>query len=287
MILFPNAKINIGLKILRKRPDAYHDLESVFYPVQLRDILEILPDHPMLNDKGTEISAAGPAHQMPDKIFLSGLPLPASPENLCLKAVQLFRKQHEIPEVRIHLHKKIPAGSGLGGGSSDASFTLLALNAIFDCGLTSDLLEQYASQLGSDCPFFIKNSPMLASGRGDILDPVPLSLAGYHLVIVFPEISVSTSEAYRMVLPSGSGPFLRDIIQRKPEEWKGHVCNCFEEAVFARHPEIGRIKESLDESGAVYASMSGSGSAVYGIFRKQPQLNKDLQPYKVYQEVMI
>ncbi len=274
MLVFPNAKINIGLKILRKRPDGYHDLESVFYPVQLTDMLEILPGVPGLNGNT-------PA------IYVSGLQAPASGENLCWKAVELFRERQGTPHIRLYLHKKIPMESGLGGGSSDASFTLLALNEMFGCGLKEDMLKQYASELGSDCPFFISNRPSLVSGRGNIIETFPLSLGGYHLVLVFPGVAVPTSLAYRMVSPSENGPSLRDILQVEPEQWKGKVCNRFEEAVFAKYPEIGRIKESLYRSGAVYASMSGSGSAVYGIFRSSPTLSQDLHGYNTYAEEMV
>lgn len=169
MVVFPNAKINTGLKILHKRPDGYHDIESVFYPLQLTDMLEILPGVPELNDNS-------PA------IYVSGLlqAVPAFGENLCWKAVQLFRERQGTPYVRLYLHKKIPTESRLGGGSSDASFTLLALNEMFGCGLKEDMLKQYASELGSDCPFFISNRPSLISGRGDIIEKFPLSLGGYH-----------------------------------------------------------------------------------------------------------
>ncbi|MCK4749897.1 MAG: 4-(cytidine 5'-diphospho)-2-C-methyl-D-erythritol kinase, partial [Bacteroidales bacterium] len=171
MIVFPNAKINIGLRILRKRGDGYHDIESVFYPVGLTDMLEILPNHAFLNDDKAEIS-------------VSGIEAPATTKNLSVKAAHLFRDRMGTPEVRIHLHKKIPMESGLGGGSSDAAFTLMAMNEMFGGGLTEEVLHKYASEIGSDCPFFILNRPCLVNGKGDILEPIDLSLEGYHLVIV-------------------------------------------------------------------------------------------------------
>ena len=274
MLVFPNAKINIGLRILRKRRDGFHDIESVFYPVQIRDMLEILPAVVELNTRKTEIS-------------VSGLKLPASPENLCLKAARLFQERQHTPKVRIHLHKNIPLESGLGGGSSDAAFTLLALNDLYDCALDKKVLHHFASEIGSDCSFFIDNRPSLVSGKGNILEPIQISLQGYYLIIVFPSISMSTATAYKMVIPSEEGLSLRELPQLKPEQWKGKIFNRFEERIFARHPELGRIKEKLYESGAVYSSMSGSGSSIYGIFRKDPVLDKDLRAYKIHREKMI
>lgn len=273
MIVFPNAKINIGLKVLRKRKDGYHDLESVFYPVQLCDMLEILPAASAINDGNHEI-------------YVSGLPVPATPDNLCLKAAELIAGRHGIPNLRIHLHKKIPPGSGLGGGSSDASFTLLALDEMFSLGLGETRLLQYASELGSDCPFFIANRPSLVNGKGNLLEPFPLNLAGYHLVLVFPDVSVPTTEAYRMISPSTTGIPLRDILQLEPEQWKDRIINRFEEPVFEKYPEIAEIKENLYRSGAAFASMSGSGSAVYGIFRSAARLVAPLKACKTWTEKM-
>jgi 4-diphosphocytidyl-2-C-methyl-D-erythritol kinase len=274
MIVFPNAKINIGLRILRRRGDGYHDLQSIFFPVGLRDMLEILPADATLND-GKPV------------IYVSGFEVPATAENLCWKAVELFTGRQGIPPVRLHLHKRIPPGSGLGGGSSDASFTFLALNEMFGCGLTGDVLEGYASEVGSDCPFFIRNRPSLVSGRGNLLEPVPLNLAGHYLVIVFPGISVPTGPAYRMIRPSGKGPDLREIPALPPGQWPNRAGNRFEEPVFAEYPELAGIKEKLYRSGAVYASMSGSGSAIYGIFPSPPQLRPELEKYSTYREKLV
>ena len=287
MIVFPNAKINLGLKILRKRQDGYHDLESAFYPIQLRDMLEILLVTPDLNAKKPEFSVSGFREPRGTEIFVSGFQAPASGQNLCRKAVQLFREKQGTPDVRLYLHKNIPLESGLGGGSSDASFTLLALNELFGCGLKEDILKQYAAELGSDCPFFISNLPSLVSGRGDIMEEIPLCLSGFHLILVFPGLAVPTSMAYQMISPSPDGPHLKNILMHEPEQWRGKLSNRFEDVVFAKYPEIGKIKESLYRSGAAYASMSGSGSAVYGIFRSRPKLHEDLDGYKTYTEEMI
>jgi 4-diphosphocytidyl-2-C-methyl-D-erythritol kinase len=269
MIVFPNAKINIGLRILRRRSDGFHDLESIFYPVGLCDMLEILPCDPGLNDRGPGIS-------------VSGLEVPDSSENLCLRAAGLFRDRQGTLPVRIHLHKKIPVGAGLGGGSADASFTLLALNRLFDCGLDPASLEGYANELGSDCAFFIRNRPCLARGRGEILEPVSLSLAGQYLLILFPGISIPTSDAYRMVSPSADGPGLDEIPQLPLEQWRERAVNDFEKPAFSEHPELAVLKQGLYASGAAFASMSGSGSAVYGIFTAPPELKPELKGYRAY-----
>lgn len=269
MIVFPNSKINIGLRILRKRRDGFHDLESIIFPVGLCDMLEILPSDPDINDPGTGIS-------------VSGLEIPGTGENLCLKAAELFRARQGTPEVRIHLHKKIPAGAGLGGGSADASFTLLAMDRLFGCRLDPGILEEYAAELGSDCAFFIRNRPCLARGRGELLEPVSMSLAGHCLVILFPDIQVPTSSAYGMVVPSPDGPGLDQIPQLPVEQWGESAVNDFEKPVFARHPELASLKEGLYASGAAYASMSGSGSAIYGIFTSQPVLKPELKSCPSY-----
>jgi 4-diphosphocytidyl-2-C-methyl-D-erythritol kinase len=273
MIVFPNAKINIGLRILRKRSDGYHDLESLFYPLQFTDVLEILPSNAELNDKKTEI-------------YVSGLEVPAGEDNLCSKALSLFRDRHGIPGARIHLHKKIPPGSGLGGGSSDAAFTLLALNKLYKTALSRTRLKKYASELGSDCSFFITNSPSLINGRGNVLEQAPIELRGYFLALVLPGIEVSTSMAYKLVRPSEEGIPVRQMILLPPEQWKGNVMNSFEEPIFRKFPELGKIKDGLDRSGAVYSSMSGSGSAIYGIFDSPPVLVQDLLKYPIHIEEM-
>ncbi len=273
MIVFPNAKINIGLRVLRKRRDGYHDIESVFYPVSLSDVLEVLPSVQELNAKK-------------DEIYVSGLEAPASGDNLCIKAAKLFQNRHGIPDVRIHLHKNIPPGSGLGGGSSDAAYTLMALNEIYGIGLRDETLKQYASELGADCTFFIDNRPSIINGKGNVPEPVPVSLTGYYMILVFPGIEVSTAAAYQMIKPSEEGYTVREMIKLDPQEWKNKISNSFEEVVFRNHPELGDIKEALYRSGAVYASMSGSGSAIFGIFPSSPALVPELGTYHTHVEEM-
>lgn len=259
MIVFPNAKINLGLRILRKRPDGFHDLESVFMPVGLKDMLEIVPD---TNEHPGESN----------RLTLTGIPLEARDDNLCIRAYRLLRDKHNIPDVNLHLHKRIPTGAGLGGGSSDAAFTLRALNEIFGLDLDVPVLMEYAAMIGSDCPFFILNEPCLASGRGEQLVPLPLDLSGYTIILVKPAISIDTAKAYKMIRPTEADQPVQEVLRLSPEEWKDNLVNHFELPVFEKYPEIGSLKEALYASGAVYASMTGSGSSVYGLFHGNPDL---------------
>lgn len=267
MIVFPNAKINLGLRILRKRQDGYHDLESVFYPLRFCDVLEILPSGTSLDDKNCEI-------------YVSGQQAPATGDNFCCRASRIFREQRGTQAVKMYLHKRIPAGSGLGGGSSDAAFTLLALNEMFGCGLQPEQLKQMASGVGADCPFFIENQASLVTGTGNIIRPFPLKLKGYFLLLVLPELRVSTSTAYELVEPRDEGPPLEELLKSGPAAWKGRVINRFEEPVFGKFPELGQIRDMMYDCGALYASMSGSGSAVYGIFPARPALSPGLAEYR-------
>ncbi|MBN2262347.1 MAG: 4-(cytidine 5'-diphospho)-2-C-methyl-D-erythritol kinase [Prolixibacteraceae bacterium] len=257
MILFPNAKINIGLEVLFKRNDGYHELETVFYPIGLSDILEINPST-AFNFTQTGIDFGGCAN-----------------DNIVVKAYHLLQQKHALPNVSIHLHKQIPVGAGLGGGSSDAAFTLKGLNELFALKLSTEKLEEYAAQLGSDCPFFIKNCPALALGRGENLTPINLNIEKYDLVLVKPPISVTTAEAYANIAPFIPEKSLVETIILPVNEWKGNIENRFEKTVFAAHPEIQKIKTSLYDLGAVYAAMSGSGSAVFALFDKgnEPEAN--------------
>jgi 4-diphosphocytidyl-2-C-methyl-D-erythritol kinase len=267
MIVFPNAKINLGLRILRKRPDGFHDLESAFLPVGLTDMLEIVP---------------APVTSNP--LTLTGIPLTTTDDNLCIRAHRLLRERHKIPSVKLHLHKRIPTGAGLGGGSSDAAFTLLALNKMFGLSLDVPVLKEYASMIGSDCPFFILNQPSMATGRGEQLEPLHLDLSGYTIVLVLPAIMVDTAMAYRMIAPGEKGPSVKEVLKLAPEEWKGCLVNHFEIPIVEKYPEIGGIKQALYDSGAVYASMSGSGSAVFGLFRSPPDLSTELIRRPLYIE---
>lgn len=252
MIVFPNAKINIGLHVVSKRTDGYHNLETVFYPVQLTDALEM-------------------AESKEEKFTASGISVDSQPEdNLVMKALHLLRKDFELPPVQFHLHKIIPFGAGLGGGSSDAAFTLKILNDYFSLHLKNEELKRYAAQIGADCSFFIENKPAFATGTGDQLQPVDLDLSKYQVVVLKPQLSVSTIEAYKNIEPKSPDFNLADLPQLPLEEWKNTVVNDFEKNIFSKYPEIKFLKEKLYELGAAYASMSGSGSAVFGIFRHLP-----------------
>ena len=252
MICFPNAKINLGLHILSKRPDGYHNIETVFYPVNLCDALEIVP----ATEGKTDFSQ-------------TGIPIGGKPEdNLALKAYHLLKKDCHLPEIAIYLRKQIPPGAGLGGGSSDAAFMIKLLHDFADLKLSVEQMEEYAGRIGADCPFFIRNQPVFAEGTGSVFSPVNISLQGYHLVIVKPDVSVSTKEAYAQVKPQRPRMPLKEIIRLPVNEWKDHLINDFEPGVFAQYPEIKKMKQQLYAEGAIYAGMSGSGSAVFGIFNK-------------------
>ena len=258
MILYPPAKINIGLSITEKRQDGFHNIETVFYQIPLCDFL-------------TVETAETNATQKLD-FSCDGIELPGNEphDNLCCKAYRLLDADCCLPPTRIHLHKVIPAGAGLGGGSSDAAYTLLALNDLFQLQISSEDLLQYASQLGSDCVFFLQGNPAFGSGKGDILEPVILSLAGYRILLVKPPVSVSTADAYSSVIPRKALYHLPTALQAPVRKWRDTVFNDFEESVFSKFPEIGGIKEKMYREGAVYAAMSGSGSSVYGIFEQIP-----------------
>lgn len=254
MIVFPNCKINLGLHIIRKRSDGYHDLETVFYPLSLQDALEIVPQQPGME---TVLNISG-----------SSLAIPAQ-ENICLKAWQLLKKDFSrLPEVRIHLHKVIPSGAGLGGGSSDGAFTLLLLNRKFSLGLEEKELIRYALLLGSDCPFFVVNRPSLAQGRGEILEHCTIDLSPYTVIVINPGIHIATGWAFSQLKPLSHRRSMSGIISQPIQQWRQDLVNDFEEVVFPVHDEVRQLKETLYEKGAIYASMSGSGSSVYGIFPK-------------------
>jgi len=265
MVVFPRAKINIGLRIVEKRPDGFHNIETFFYPVAVSDALEFVVHRDSRRD---------------DSLKITGLMEDGDPDsNLVMKAVKLMRRSFDFPGVRIHLHKGIPVGAGLGGGSSDAAGMLRALNRYFSFGLSAEELRSIAGKLGSDVPFFIDGSPSFAEGVGNILSEFPLDLAGYHISILYPGINISTAEAYAACVPVPSGESLRQILSLPVTQWRNRVMNDFEPAIAARYPLIERLKSSLYESGALFASMSGSGSAIYGIFREKPNLPDDVAKY--------
>lgn len=253
MITFPNAKINLGLNITAKRPDGYHNLETVFYPVPIEDALEIHVQHNS-TDKKFALHQAG--------MEITG----NAEDNLVVKAYLLLDKEFNLPPVDIHLYKHIPSGAGLGGGSSDTAFMLKLLNERFELKLTNEKLEEYAATLGADCAFFIKNTPTYAEGIGNIFSPLSLSLKGYQILLVKPDIFVSTREAFSLVRPHKPEYSLKEIITHPISEWKEQMVNDFETSVFPQYPVIGEIKEELYKNGAIYAAMSGSGSSVFGLF---------------------
>lgn len=253
MLAFPNAKINLGLNITEKRPDGYHNLETIFYPIPVEDALEIN----MLNEDGKKY-----------RLHQAGLEIAGETEdNLVVKAYKLLDERFGLPPVDIHLFKRIPSGAGLGGGSADAAFMLKLLNEKFNLGLADEMLETFAARLGADCAFFIKNRPTYAEGIGNIFSPISLSLKGYQIWLVKPDIFVSTRDAFAQIKPHHPQRSLREIVQLPVEAWKEYMVNDFEESVFPQFPAIGKIKEEMYRQGAVYASMSGSGSSVYGLFK--------------------
>ena len=256
MVLFPNAKINLGLNILRKREDGYHELETIFYPVGLKDGLEFI------ENKQNKI------------IFTnSGLPLNIDPEeNIIVKAYRLLAEDYSLPGLDIHLHKVIPFGAGLGGGSSDAAYLLKGLNDYFELGLFVSQLKKYAVKLGADCSFFLENKSTFACGIGEQLQNIDFSLTGYFILLVKPPFGVGTKEAYAEIKPSLPKKSLLDLIKQSPDKWQNSIVNDFETSVFKIYPAIAEIKTKLLASGAVYASMSGSGSSVFGLFKKEPQI---------------
>ena len=254
MIVYPNAKINIGLNVVEKRPDGYHNLETVFYPINLQDILEI-----------QEIETDAPASGY--RLKVTGTVLDGSPEdNLVVRALKLLKKDFDLPPVSIGLYKHIPTGAGLGGGSADAAFTVKTLNERFKLGLTIQQMEDYCSQLGADCPFFIQNKPVFATGIGNVFHPLEMNLKYKQLVLVKPDIFVSTKDAYAKVKVQHPKKQLPELLAQPIETWKDTVMNDFEASVFSKYPEIAAIKDKLYDLGAIYASMSGSGSSVFGIF---------------------
>lgn len=260
MITFPNAKINLGLYITEKRPDGYHNLETIFYPVPIEDALEIhVQNDSQLSTSNSQLTKYS-LHQ-------AGLEITGNAEeNLVVKAYLLLDKEFNLPPIDIHLYKHIPSGAGLGGGSSDAAFMLKLLNERFELKLTDKNLEEYAAVLGADCAFFIKNTPTYAEGIGNIFSPLSLSLKDYQILLVKPDIFVSTKEAFSLIKPHKREYSLKEIITRPVSEWKERMVNDFEASVFPQYPVIGEIKEKLYQNGAVYAAMSGSGSSVFGLF---------------------
>ena len=254
-ICFPNAKINIGLDIVRRRADGYHDISTLFYPINITDAMEIMPsDKFIFDNRGIKIDCE-------------------IEKNLCYKAYKMLKDDFNLPPVKFVLYKHIPFGSGLGAGSSDAAFTIKMLNDMFSLKLSVKQMLAYASQLGADCAFFIHNRPMIAEGTGNILHETKLNLLGKTLVLVLPPISVNTAKAYSQCKPAEPQYKLEDSIKLPIKQWKDRIKNDFEPTVFAENPMLAEIKQKLYERGAIFAQMSGSGSTMYGIFEEKPQVD--------------
>jgi 4-diphosphocytidyl-2-C-methyl-D-erythritol kinase len=268
VIVYPNCKINLGLHILEKRADGYHNLETIFYPISLTDILEII-ENPELEYNSPHFP-----------LGTSGLPIQGTvTSNLCVRAYKLLKKDFpKLPWVKVHIHKVIPIGAGLGGGSSNGAFALKCYNELFQLNLTDNKLAAYAAELGSDCPFFITNKPSYATGRGEQLSDIQLDLSAYKLVIVNPGIYINTGDAFRDIKPGIAEKSIQEIIKAPVERWKDELVNDFEKSIFLKHPHIATVKDDLYVAGALYASMSGSGSTVFGIFKKETLLQLTFPP---------
>lgn len=257
MILFPPAKINLGLKVLKKRSDGYHEIETCMLAIPMTDVLELVSSDTFAFEQ-------------------TGLTVDGDPEsNLCVRAFRMFQERYKIPNAYIHLRKEIPMGAGLGGGSADASYVLRGLNTLFNVGLTDDELREMAAELGSDCPFFISDSAQIGRSRGEVLSDFTIDLSGYFLKIINPAIHVGTKEAYAGVVFSEDDKQLEEILSQPIETWKDALKNNFETHIFEHHSVIGELKDQLYSEGAVYASMSGSGSTVFGIFSSKPEKSTD------------
>jgi len=260
MIGHPCAKINLGLNIVSKRNDGYHNLETVFYPINLTDEISIETKHDGLKQ----------AH--PCELTLNGIAIEGNvQDNLIVKAYNLLKERHaNLPEITVSLTKNIPSQAGMGGGSSDCAYTITMLNKMFNLNLSTTDMQRLAAKLGADCPFFISPTPSFATGIGEELSPVSVDLSGYSLAIVKPQVMVSTKEAFARIMPKQPKKCCRDIVLQPIETWRDELVNDFELSVATLHPEIARIKQTLYDRGAVYAAMSGSGSAVFGVFKERP-----------------
>ncbi|GGM73625.1 4-diphosphocytidyl-2-C-methyl-D-erythritol kinase [Dyadobacter beijingensis] len=268
MLLFPNAKINIGLNIVEKRPDGFHNIESCFYPVGWSDALEVTLAETF-------------------SFHADGISIPGNAsDNLCIRAYEMLAKDYHLSPVKIHLLKTVPIGAGLGGGSADAAFTIKALNQLFDLGISVDEQEQYARRIGSDCAFFIRNKPVYCFEKGDQFDTIDISISGKWIVLVNPGIHISTVEAYSGVVAKRSAEDLRTILSQPISEWKGHVKNDFEATLFAKYPLLAETKEKLYSLGAEYAAMSGSGSTLFGIFEGELNAKPHFPDFRLWQGIL-
>ena len=258
MIVFPHAKINLGLNVVRKRADGFHDIQSVLVPIPLCDVLEVVVD-PVLAPGEVVFNRSG--------LSIAG----AIEEDLCMKALRLVEQQRPLPGLRMHLHKVVPSGAGLGGGSSDGAHVLRLLNDLLQLGLKKEELFQMAASLGSDCPFFLHHGAQLAEGRGERLSPITVDLKNWWLVLVNPGVHVSTAEVYRNTTPTGTEIDLAAVLSHPPNRWNGALVNTMEPYVLSAYPAVAHVKKQLLDFGAAYAAMSGSGSCVFGLFRERPE----------------
>jgi len=275
----PNAKINIGLNITNRRPDGFHDIETVFYPVRLSDNLFIRP----AEDKDREIFTIWSSIRSIGNVRDNSIQeeLSKGGTNIISKALALLRENYDVPPIDIALMKEIPVGAGLGGGSADAAFFIKEINDFCSLGMSTDQMKELASRLGSDCAFFIDNTPKYATGRGEIMQSVPSVLDGYEIRVIKPLFNISTKEAYSKVKPQQPKTSLLEDFKRPVKEWRHYIKNDFEQFLFPEHPELQRYKDALYESGALYAAMTGSGSALYGIFEGDPQLSDEIRQLEV------
>jgi len=272
MISFPGAKINIGLRVLSRRADGYHDIETFFYPVGLCDALEFV---------------VPPANHDEDELTVTGIDINTRPDrNLIIKALKKLRERYPLPFLKIHLHKAIPSGAGLGGGSADAACMIRSADRCFNLGMNDREMKELALSIGSDCPFFLKPVPSIAKGRGEELTPSEPILKGYHLVLINPGIHISTRDAYLNSTPEHQKKELSELLSHDIGEWKKKVKNDFEDYAFKVYPVIGEIKKSLYLSGALYSSMSGSGSTVYGIFERKPDIESKIKKYVIWEGLL-
>ncbi len=264
MLVFPGCKINLGLQLTHRRPDGFHNLLSAFYPVVWSDMLEIIPA-PAFGFTATGLPIPAPMAKPPGNV-----PEPVA-NNLCVRAYEALRADFALPPVQMHLHKLVPIGAGLGGGSADAAATINLLNTLFDLHLTTAQREAYARKLGSDCAFFIENKPRYCTEKGDVFEDIDLNLSGHHIRLVYPALAISTAEAYAGVVPCLPAVPLRTLLQAPIGTWREHVHNDFEDSLFPKYPALAHLKDFLYQQGAIYASLSGSGSTVYGIFSAPPE----------------
>ena len=273
MLAFPACKINIGLQLTEHRADGFHNLLSAFYPVGWSDVLEIIP--------ASTFAFSTSGLPIPGPRGVGGNPDPA--RNLCVRAYERLRDTHDLPPVKMHLHKVVPIGAGLGGGSADAAATINLLNTQFSLNLTTNQREAYARELGSDCAFFVQNRPQYCVEKGDVFEEIDLNLSGYYIQLVYPNLAISTAEAYAGVTPHQPTVPLHTLLEAPIETWKERVHNDFEDSLFPKYPVLADIKQRLYDAGAIYASLTGSGSTIYGIFSAPPERSAAFSRYTVWE----